>query len=183
MRDNHLKTEEELQSWFIHDMEKFFNAKGKEMIGWDEIIEGGLSPTATVMWWRSWAKDAPAKTTQQGNSIIFTPNGQFYLDYQEDKNSVRNIYNFNPATEGLTSEQQALVKGVQGNIWCEWIPSRERMQYMAVPRLLAIAELGWSQPSQKNWNDFAQRMANQHHGYQLSHPRLGRLPSQQCFYR
>lgn len=161
MRDNHLKTEEELQSWFIHDMEKFFNAKGKEMIGWDEIIEGGLSPTATVMWWRSWAKDAPAKTTQQGNSIIFTPNGQFYLDYQEDKNSVRNIYNFNPAIEGLTSEQQALVKGVQGNIWCEWIPSRERMQYMAVPRLLAIAELGWSQPSQKNWNDFAQRMANQ----------------------
>ena len=114
MRDNHLKTEEELQSWFIHDMEKFFNAKGKEMIGWDEIIEGGLSPTATVMWWRSWAKDAPAKTTQQGNSIIFTPNGQFYLDYQEDKNSVRNIYNFNPAIEGLTSEQQALVKGVQG---------------------------------------------------------------------
>ena len=113
------------------------------------------------MWWRSWAKDAPAKTTQQGNSIIFTPNGQFYLDYQEDKNSVRNIYNFNPAIEGLTSEQQALVKGVQGNIWCEWIPSRERMQYMAVPRLLAIAELGWSQPSQKNWNDFAQRMANQ----------------------
>ena len=69
-------------------------------------------------------------------------NGQFYLDYQEDKNSVRNIYNFNPAIEGLTSEQQALVKGVQGNIWCEWIPSRERMQYMAVPRLLAIAELG-----------------------------------------
>lgn len=61
----------------------------------------------------------------------------------------------------MTSEQQALVKGVQGNIWCEWIPSRERMQYMAVPRLLAIAELGWSQPSQKNWNDFAQRMANQ----------------------
>lgn len=61
MRDNHLKTEEELQSWFIHDMEKFFNAKGKEMIGWDEIIEGGLSPTATVMWWRSWAKMLPQR--------------------------------------------------------------------------------------------------------------------------
>lgn len=77
MHDNNLKTEEELQSWFIHDMERFFNEKGKEMIGWDEIIEGGLSKTATVMWWRSWVKDAATKTTAQGNPVIFTPNGQF----------------------------------------------------------------------------------------------------------
>ncbi|EKA80199.1 family 20 glycosylhydrolase [Bacteroides fragilis] len=161
MRDNQLKTEEELQAWFIHDMEKFFNSKGKEMIGWDEIIEGGLSPTATVMWWRSWVKDAPKKTTQQGNSIIFSPNSQFYLDYQQDKNSVRNIYDLDLTIEGATPEQQRLLKGVQGNIWCEWIPSRERMQYMAIPRLLAIAELGWSQASQKDWNTFAQRLANQ----------------------
>lgn len=161
MRDNRLKTEEELQAWFIHDMEKFFNSKGKEMIGWDEIIEGGLSPTATVMWWRSWVKDAPKKTTRQGNSIIFSPNSQFYLDYQQDKNSVRNIYDLDLTIEGVTPEQQGLIKGVQGNIWCEWIPSRERMQYMAVPRLLAIAELGWSQASQKDWNAFAQRLAYQ----------------------
>ena len=67
MHDNNLKTEEELQSWFIHDMERFFNGKGKEMIGWDEIIEGGLSKTATVMWWRSWVKDAATKATAQGN--------------------------------------------------------------------------------------------------------------------
>ena len=161
MRDNKLKTEEELQSWFIHDMEKFFNDKGKEMIGWDEIIEGGLSKTATVMWWRSWAKNAPSKTTGQGNPIIFTPNGQFYLDYQEDKNSVANIYNYDPMSEIQNAEMQPLVLGVQGNVWCEWIPSRERMQYMAIPRLLAIAELGWSNPSQKDWNAFARRLANQ----------------------
>lgn len=161
MRDNNLKTEEELQSWFIHDMERFFNEKGKEMIGWDEIIEGGLSKTATVMWWRSWVKDAAAQATGQGNPVIFTPNGQFYLDYQEDKNSVANIYNYNPMSEIQSTEMQPLVLGVQGNIWCEWIPSRERMQYMAVPRLLAIAELGWSNPSQKDWNAFAQRLANQ----------------------
>lgn len=161
MRDNGLKTEEELQSWFIHNMEDFFNEKGKDMIGWDEIIEGGLSKTATVLWWRSWAKKAPLQTTQQGNHIIFSPNEPFYLDYQQDKFSVSKIYNYNTTPDNLTPEQQALIMGVQGNTWCEWIPSRERMQYMAIPRLLAIAELGWSNPSQKNWDAFAQRMVNQ----------------------
>ena len=87
------------------------------------------------MWWRSWVKDAATKTTAQGNPVIFTPNGQFYLDYAEDKNSMASIYNLD-TTDNLTSEQQSLILGVQGNIWCEWIPSRERMQYMAIPRLL-----------------------------------------------
>lgn len=160
MHDNNLKTEEELQSWFIHDMERFFNEKGKEMIGWDEIIEGGLSKTATVMWWRSWVKDAATKTTAQGNPVIFTPNGQFYLDYAEDKNSMASIYNLD-TTDNLTSEQQSLILGVQGNIWCEWIPSNARMQYMAIPRLLAIAELGWSKPEQKDWSTFQQRLSDQ----------------------
>ncbi len=161
MRENGLKTEEELQSWFIHDMEAFFKEKGKDMIGWDEIIEGGLSKTATVMWWRSWVKDAAAKATGHGNHVIFTPNGQFYLDYQEDKNSIPSIYNLD-MTEGLTPQQQELIMGVQGNIWCEWIPSNERMQYMAVPRLLAIAELGWADASQKDLNAFRARLANQY---------------------
>lgn len=160
MRDNKLKTEEELQSWFIHNMEKFFNEKGKEMIGWDEIIEGGLSQTATVMWWRDWVKDAPNKATAQGNSVICTPNGHFYLDYQEDKNSVASIYNFD-LSDRLSPEQLALIRGVQGNIWCEWIPSNERMQYMAIPRLVAIAELGWADPSQKNLEKFRERLAEQ----------------------
>lgn len=96
---------------------------------------------------------------RQPNHLL--PNSQFYLDYQQDKNSVRNIYDLDLTIEGATPEQQGLIKGVQGNIWCEWIPSRERMQYMAIPRLLAIAELGWSQASQKDWNTFAQRLANQ----------------------
>lgn len=160
MKDNKLKNEEELQSWFIHEMEHFFNEKGKEMIGWDEILEGGLSKTATVMWWRSWAKDAPEKTTGQGNPIIFTPNGQFYLDYQQDSKSLPNIYNYDPTEEVKDPALQKLILGVQGNIWCEWIPSRERMQYMTVPRMIAIAELGWSNPSQKNWDEFVQRLGS-----------------------
>lgn len=161
MKEHGLKTEEELQAWFIHEMEHFFNSKGKKMIGWDEIIEGGLSETATVMWWRSWAKLAPSQTTGQGNDLIFTPNAPFYLDYAQDKKSVLNIYNYEPMKEVPDTDKQHLVKGVQGNIWCEWIPSRERMHYMAAPRMLAIAELGWSANDRKDWADFQVRMVNQ----------------------
>ena len=161
MRKYGLKTEAALQSWFNHEMEAFFNANGKEMIGWDEIIEGGLSETSTVMWWRSWSKDASKKATAYGNKVIYTPNAPFYLDYKQDKKSVVNIYNYNPELEGMTDAQKDLIMGVQGNIWCEWIPSRERMLYMAAPRMLAIAELGWSNPASKDWDGFKDRLANQ----------------------
>ena len=161
MAENNLKTEEELQSWFIHQMEAFINSKGKKMIGWDEILEGGLSNTATVMWWRTWAKDAPAKTTGQGNKIVYTPNSQFYLDYQEDKNSLGNIINLDVNQSIADTAAQKLVMGFQGNIWCEWIPSRERMHYQAVPRLIAIAELGWAQPEKRDFEEFRARLAAQ----------------------
>ena len=160
IKEEGLKSPEELQAWFIHEMERFFNANGREMIGWDEILEGGLSKTATVMWWRSWAKDAPERTMGQGNKMIFTPNGQFYLDYQQDKFSVSKIYNYDPMVETTNKEMQALVQGVQGNTWTEWIPTRERMHYMIFPRALAIAELGWS-TGEKNWDCFEKRMLDQ----------------------
>lgn len=161
MRDNGLKTEEELQAWFVHSMEKYFNENGKEMIGWDEILEGGLSPTATIMWWRSWHPQSVPAATAQGNHAILTPNENFYLDYQQDKNSVRNIYEFDLLADSLNEAQRALVLGVQGNLWCEWIPSRERMQYMVMPRLMAIAELGWSAPTNMDWESFGKRMVEQ----------------------
>ncbi len=161
MRDNGLKTEEELQAWFIHHMEAFFNERGKELIGWDEIIEGGLSKTATVMWWRNWMKDAPAQATAQGNQVICTPNEKFYLNQQEDKNDIPAIYLFD-LSDRLSPEQQTRIRGVQGNIWCEHIPSEARMQYMAVPRLLAVAELGWADPSQKDLHAFQERLSKQY---------------------
>ena len=161
MRQHGLKTEAALQSWFNHEMEAYFNANGKEMIGWDEIIEGGLSETSTIMWWRSWSKDASKIATAHGNKVIYTPNAPFYLDYQQDAKSVINIYNYNPELEGMTDAQKNLIMGVQGNIWCEWIPSRERMLYMAAPRMLAIAELGWSNANAKDWDGFKERMADQ----------------------
>lgn len=183
IRDKKIKSEEELQSWFIHEMESFFNSHGKDMIGWDEILEGGLSKTATVMWWRSWAKDAPMKTTSQGNNIIFTPNSQFYLDYAQDIKSLPNIYNYDPSKEFAENpELMNKMLGVQGNIWCEWIPSRERMQYMAAPRMQAIAELGWSSPQQKNWEGFKKRLSNQFERLNVMNVNY-RIPDIEGFYK
>lgn len=161
MKDNDLKTEEELQAWFVHDMEKFFNEKGKEMIGWDEILEGGLSPTATIMWWRSWHPQSVPDATVQGNHAILSPNTNFYFDYQQDKNSMPGIYNFNPMLESLSDAQKALILGIQGNTWCEWIPSNEWMQYKIMPRMMALAELAWSDPSVKNYEQFNERLVKQ----------------------
>ena len=161
MKDNGLKTEEELQSWFVHNMEKFFNDNGKEMIGWDEILEGGLSPTATIMWWRTWSPNAVPEATAQGNHAILSPNANFYFDYQQDKNSLPGVYNYNPMPESLSDAQKALILGIQANLWCEYIPSFERAQYMIMPRMLAMAELAWSDPSVKSWDGFKERMVKQ----------------------
>lgn len=160
MKDNGLQTEEELQSWFISEMEKFLNSKGKKMIGWNEILEGGISNTSTIMWWSSWVKDAPEQTIKHGNDLIYTPNTEFYLDYEEDNNSIRKIYNFD-ARRNFTDEEMKHVLGVQGNVWCEFIPSQERMQYMLTTRMLAIAELGWTQEQPKNYYSFENRMLEQ----------------------
>ena len=161
MKDNGLKTEEELQAWFVHDMEKFFNENGKEMIGWDEILEGGLSPTATIMWWRSWHPQSVPDATAQGNHAIMSPNTNFYFDYQQDKNSLPGVYNFNPMLESLNDAQKALILGMQANLWCEYIPSFERAQYMIMPRMMALSELAWSDPSIKSWDGFTERLVKQ----------------------
>ena len=158
MRENKLKTEAELQSWFLHEMEKFFNENGRDMIGWDEIIAGGLSATSTVMWWRSWNKPALEDATRHGNHVICTPNSVFYLDYEEDAKIMGDIYHFDPTPATLNDQQKNLVLGVQGNLWTEWVPTRERMFYMAFPRMLAIAELGWSEPRNMDFDDFQRRM-------------------------
>lgn len=161
MKDNGLKTEEELQAWFVHDMEKFFNENGKEMIGWDEILEGGLSPTATIMWWRSWHPQSVPDATAQGNHAIMSPNTNFYFDYQQDKNSLPGVYNFNPMLESLNDAQKTLILGMQANLWCEYIPSFERAQYMIMPRMMALSEQAWSDPSVKSWDGFTERLVKQ----------------------
>lgn len=158
MESHRLKTESQLQSWFNHEMEQFFNRHGRTMIGWDEIIEGGLGATSTVMWWRTWAPDAMKQTTSHGNKFICTPNVPFYLDYDEGGKSLKSLYAFNPQPDKLTDAEKALVLGVQGNLWTEWVPSRNRMMYMAFPRMLAVAELGWSKPEKMTFEDFNRRL-------------------------
>ena len=160
MSDLNLKNESQLQAWMLGEMEKFLNAHGREMIGWDEIIEGGLSPTSTVMWWRTWAPKSLDQTTAHGNRVILTPNSKFYLDYSDREATYEGIYQYQHPEEGLTAAQSKLIQGVQGNVWTEWIPTREQMHKMAFPRALAVAELGWSKPSRMNIDDFNRRLAD-----------------------
>ncbi|MDE6500375.1 MAG: family 20 glycosylhydrolase, partial [Rikenella sp.] len=165
MRTYELDNEEELQAWFVHDMENHFNANGKKMIGWDEIVEGGLSPTATITWWRDWAPKAVTKATAQGNDVIICPDFLLYLDFIEQGRDLRRIYDTEPTAYRddwrLTPKQARHIRGVQGNTWCERIPSVRRMQYQAMPRLLAISEIGWAQPEAKDWADFERRFVAQ----------------------
>ncbi len=158
MKQLGLKTEEELQAWFVKEMEKHFNANGRQLIGWDEILEGGISPTATIAWWRGWIPDVAEKGAKQGNQVIQCPNSVFYFDYGQDSKTLPSLYHYNPVPENLTEEQQSLLKGVQANIWCEWIPSEARMQYMLTPRLLALSEVGWCTTDKKNWGRFRNKM-------------------------
>lgn len=154
IKDNNLKDEHQLQSWFVNRMEEFFTQNGKKLIGWDEIIEGGLNDKATISWWRSWSANAVDVATAQGNEAIICPNEVFYFDYQQDDNTLKNLYDFEPVNPMLSPEQQKLVLGAQGNIWAEWIPSRERMYYMSMPRMLALSEICWVEPSAKEWSRF-----------------------------
>lgn len=158
MLTNKLKDEHELQAWFVKYMEKHFNENGKKLIGWDEIIDGGLSESATIMWWRNWAPKAIPTATAQGNHVITSPNFTLYFDAQQDKNTLNSVYNYNPILEGLTDEQANLILGVQANLWCEWIPSMARAQYMLFPRFFAISELGWAAPDKKNWDKFLEKV-------------------------
>jgi len=162
IKANGLKNEEELQSWFIHQMEAFINKNGRKMMGWDEILEGGLSKTATVTWWRTWVPNAPNEITAQGNRVIFCPGAPMYFSQAEEKTSMRSIYEYDAEMmKGLNAKQQQRVMGVQGNMWCEYIPTRERVLFQYFPRILALSELAWTQPEQKDYDQFYSRLPKQ----------------------
>ena len=162
IKDNHLKNEEELQSWFIHQMEAFINKNGKKMMGWDEILEGGLSKTATVTWWRTWVPDAPSQVTAQGNDVIFCPGSPMYLSQAEEKTSMRSIYEYDKEMlKGMNAKQKQHVIGVQGNMWCEYIPTRERVLFQYFPRILALSELAWTKPELKDYDEFYSSLPKQ----------------------
>ncbi len=160
MKANNLKTVEELQSYFVKRMEKFFNSKGKKLIGWDEILEGGISPTAILMYWRSWVPDAPVKAAKNGNTVIMTPGNPLYFDGIPDRNSVSNVYHFNPIPKGLTAEEAKVIIGAQANIWTEWIPSEKRADFMFMPRMTALAEVLWT--NRQDYDNYLKRLNGQY---------------------
>ena len=150
IRTEKLGSVEELQAWFVRDMEKFFLANGKRLIGWDEVVADGLSSDAAITWWRSWAKDALPTATAQKQKVIACPNEYFYFDYAQDQNSVKKILAYDPcADERLSPEQKKYIWGVQANLWAEWIPTMKRIEYLIVPRMIALSEIAWAEPVAK----------------------------------
>ena len=158
IQDQGLKNEAELQSWFTCTMEKYFNENGKKLIGWDEILEGGVSKSATVNWWRGDHTDVVQRSTSGGNEVILCPFTFCYFDYAQNDSTLQKLYTGDIVPTGLSAEQLRLIKGMQGNIWCERIPTEAQMQYMVFPRALALAEKAWTPNSQQDWNKFYPRL-------------------------
>lgn len=159
IRKENLKDEFELHAYFIQQVEKIAEGLGRKLIGWDEVLEGGLPLKATVMSWRGEA--GGIKAAQLGNNVIMTPNTYCYLDYYQENPefaplaiggfiSLEQVYDYEPIPEALTAEEAKHIIGIQGNIWGEYVATIEKFEYMAFPRLLAIAEVAWSQPGNKN---------------------------------
>ncbi len=157
MQREGLKNTAELQSYFINNMEKFFNSKGRKLIGWDEVLEGGISKTAIVMYWRSWVPKAPVEAARNGNKVIMTPGNPLYFDAFPDKNSIPNVYNFNIIPAGLTDAEAKNIIGAQANIWTENIPSEKRADYMYMPRMTALAEVLWTH--HQDYNSYLKRLS------------------------
>jgi len=164
IKQNNLKDENELQSWFINRIEKFLNKNGRSLIGWDEILEGGLSPNATVMSWRG--EQGGIEAAKQSHNVVMTPGGTMYLDHAQAKDNkteplaiggylpLNVVYGYNPLPAALTTDQQKFIMGVQGNMWTEYVPTGAKLEYMIFPRAAAIAEVGWTTLANKNYENF-----------------------------
>jgi hexosaminidase len=169
IRAEGLAGEDALQSWFIRRIERMVNARGKRLVGWDEILEGGLAPNATVMSWRGEAGGIEA--ARQGHDVVMSPVSHCYLDYRQDEDPagepvafdaylpLEQVYSDEPVPPDLTPEQGKRVLGVQGNLWTEYIATPERAEYMTWPRACALAEAGWSPAASREWGDFRARLA------------------------
>jgi hexosaminidase len=166
-----LKDAHELQSYFVQRIEKFLNKNGRNMIGWDEILEGGLAPNATVMSWRG--IEGGIAAAKQHHNVIMTPGTHCYYDYYqapEDQRidepitgskrhtTVEKVYAYEPIPEGLSPEEAGYILGAQGNVWTEYMPTWDRVEYKVLPRMTALSEVVWSQKEARNWDDFHNRL-------------------------
>ncbi|MBO9595711.1 MAG: beta-N-acetylhexosaminidase [Niabella sp.] len=176
--DNQHSPEHYLQSYFIQRMEKFINAKGKHIIGWDEILEGGLAPNATVMSWRG--EKGGITAARQKHQVIMTPNNYVYFDYQQspkedsvtitnNRNSlpIEKVYNWKVVPDSLTAEERPLIWGGQANLWTEYISNPKKAEYMLFPRMSALSEALWKPKADRNFDDFKKRLEVQKKRYDL----------------
>lgn len=164
----HLKNEHELQSYFIRRIEEYLNSKGKKLIGWDEILEGGLTENATVMSWRGY--EGGIEAVKNGHEVIMTPYEYCYLNFYQTKNTedeplaiggytpLEKVYGFNPVPSELSSDEKDLILGAQANIWTEYIDNQELLEYMVFPRLCAMSEVLWTSTENKNYDHFHRRL-------------------------
>jgi hexosaminidase len=160
IRSEGLKNEEELQSYFIKRIEKYLDSKGRRLIGWDEILEGGLAPNATVMSWRG--IEGGIEAAKQGKNAVMCPTSHCYFDYPYANTPVSKVYSYNPIPDAMTPEQAKLVLGGQGNLWTEWIPTRNRLDQMTWPRAAALAEVFWTPRDEQSWPDFEHRLPSEY---------------------
>ena len=169
IQEEGLETVEELQSYFIRRMERFLSSKGRTLLGWDEILEGGLAPGATVMSWRG--VKGGLEASEAGHDVVMTPNSHCYFDYyQGDQDAeplawggnlpLSKVYQFDPVVEGMSEEQAKHVLGGQANLWTEYVPTKAQAEYMTYPRLAALAEAVWSSKDNRNWDDFSNRVSS-----------------------
>ncbi len=168
MKEKGMKSVDELQSYMIHRAEEFLISKERKLIGWDEILEGGLAPEATVMSWRG--EDGGIKSARMGHDVVMTPGNYMYLDfYQADPKTqpyaiggytpIKKVYSYDPVpADSLTAEECRHILGVQANTWTEYIQTPEHLEYMMFPRALAVAEIGWTPQELRTWEDFKPRM-------------------------
>lgn len=166
MKKEGLKDVNELQSYSIHRMERFLNSHGRKLLGWDEILDGGLAPNATVMSWRG--TEGGLAAIRSGHKAIMSPGQYCYLDgYQDAPYSqpeaiggylpLKKVYGYEPVPDSLSTDEAKLMYGVQANLWTEYIPTEEHAEYMLYPRAIALAEVAWSKPENKSWEDFHRR--------------------------
>lgn len=166
--DEKLKNEEELQSYFITRIEKFVNSKGRQIIGWDEILEGGLAPNAAVMSWRGTSGGIAA--AKQKHHVVMSPGKPCYFDHYQSKdkakepmaiggfNPLDSVYSYNPTPNVLNEEERKYIMGAQANVWTEYITNFAAVEYMSMPRMAALSEVLWTQPDKKNFKNFIQRL-------------------------
>jgi len=174
MKAEGLKTEEELQSWFVRRIEKFLNGRGKKLLGWDEILEGGLAPNAAVMSWRG--TEGGIAAAREGHDVVMTPTSYCYFDYYQGRPGdeppaiggsvpLGKVYSFEPTPAELDAEQARRILGVQANLWTEYISTPAHAEYMMFPRLAAMAEVGWTAKENRSWAGFKFRLAAQFERY------------------